>query len=96
MEIAVRMAHADGKEGVAVVGRVIRKWRLQRGLRQEDLERATSIPQAYLSDIERGHIKEPGLLKMSRIVEALGHTLDELMAEVKREDVAACILLVAA
>lgn len=65
------------------VGAKIKKWRKEKGLRQEDVEANTEgkISQAYLSDLERGKVKEPGLFKMAIIVDALGHTLQELTAE---------------
>jgi transcriptional regulator with XRE-family HTH domain len=77
-------------------GIVLRRWRLQQRRTQEWLERETGLRQSYLSKMEKGTIDNPGLFHVDRIARALGHTLDELMAEVKREDVAARLRLVAA
>ena len=71
------------------LGKTIRRWRRQKGLRQEDLEASTGLAQAYLSDLERGDIKDPGISKLVRICKVLGRSLDELVGEASGDSEAA-------
>lgn len=72
---------------MALIGKRFKRWRQQAGLRQEDLEAQTGLAQAYISDIERGDVKDPGFSKVAVIVLALGDKigLDEKVIEFLRQ-----------
>lgn len=63
------------------VGPILCRWRTEVRKTQKEVEKETGIPQAYLSDLERGHIREPGIAKTVRLLRALGRTAEELVAE---------------
>jgi transcriptional regulator with XRE-family HTH domain len=58
--------------GMATLGTSIREWRTERGLQQGELASKAGIPQAALSDIERGKTKLPSADIRRRIAKALG------------------------
>jgi transcriptional regulator with XRE-family HTH domain len=61
-----------------IVGRNVRAFRLRRGLTQEQLAFEARIDLTYAGGIERGR-RNPSLLVMARIAEALGVTPVELL-----------------
>ena len=63
-----------------IVGRNVRKFRQQRKLTQEQLAFEAEIDLTYVGGIERGR-RNPSLLVMARIAEALGVPLPKLMSE---------------
>lgn len=64
----------------AIVGRNVRKLRKQRGMTQEELAFEAEIDLTYIGGIERGK-RNPSLLVMVRIAEALSVQLKQLIAE---------------
>ena len=58
------------------VGEMISLARQIKGWTIRDLERETGISNALISQIETGHVKDPGFTKIVRICEALGLPLD--------------------
>lgn len=63
------------------IGRNIRKFRLERKLRQEDLAERTGLSANYIGMLERGE-KVPALESFIRIVNALGVSSDMLLSDV--------------
>jgi transcriptional regulator with XRE-family HTH domain len=60
------------------VGLNVQNLRRGQGLSQEELADRAGIHQSYLSDIERGR-RNPSLLVLARVAEALGVDLEELV-----------------
>lgn len=53
----------------------MKRFRLERGLKQEDLERLTGIPQPRLSRLER-YVQKPTEDERKRITKVLGRVKD--------------------
>jgi transcriptional regulator with XRE-family HTH domain len=64
----------------AVLGRNVRRLRQQKGLTQEKLAFDAEIDLTYLGGIERGR-RNPSLLVMARIAEALSVSLQKLLVD---------------
>ena len=64
----------------AKLGRNVRRLRHQRGLTQEQLAFEAEIDLTYVGGIERGR-RNPSLMVMARIAEALKVTLPKLLAD---------------
>lgn len=64
----------------AVVGKNVRKIRLQRGITQEELAFEAKLDLTYVGGIERGK-RNPSLLVMARIAVALNVPLVKLLAD---------------
>lgn len=62
----------------AVVGRNVRRLRESRGMTQEQLAFDARIDLTYVGGIERGR-RNPSLMVMARLAEALGAELKELL-----------------
>ncbi len=62
----------------AIVAKNVRKLRQQRKLTQEQLAFAAALDLTYLGGIERGR-RNPSLMVMARIAEALGVPLPRLL-----------------
>lgn len=62
----------------ATFGRNFREARRRAGLSQKDIERLTGTSQHYVSTIERG-LENPTLDVLTRLAEAVGKTLAELL-----------------
>lgn len=63
------------------IGRNIRKYRLMKKLRQEDLAERTNLTNNYIGAIERGE-KIPSLETLIVIINALGVSADMILADV--------------
>lgn len=63
-----------------IVGKNVRKFRKQKGLTQEELAFAAEIDLTYMGGIERGK-RNPSLLVMARIADALSVPLNRLISE---------------
>lgn len=74
------------------IGTVIRRWRQERGLTQQQLETATGIEQRYLSALELDKVRQPGPFKLYRILRALDHSLEDLIQECGEADDTAALL----
>jgi transcriptional regulator with XRE-family HTH domain len=68
------------RDWCAIVGRNVRKLRRQKGLTQEELAFAAEIDLTYVGGIERGK-RNPSLLVMARIADALGVPLGRILSE---------------
>lgn len=64
----------------AIFGKNVRKHRQQRGLTQEQLAFEAEIDLTYMGGIERGK-RNPSLLVMARIADALGVQVSKLLSE---------------
>jgi len=64
----------------AILGKNVRKLRQQRKLTQEELAFEAKIDLTYMGGIERGK-RNPSLIVMARIAEALGVPLQRLLTE---------------
>ncbi len=64
----------------AILGRNVRRVRQQKGLTQEKLAFEAEIDLTYIGGIERGR-RNPSLLVMARIAEALSVPLTKLLSE---------------
>jgi transcriptional regulator with XRE-family HTH domain len=64
----------------AVFGKNVRRYRQQKKLTQEQLAFEAEIDLTYMGGIERGN-KNPSLLVMARIADALGVQLPKLLGE---------------
>jgi transcriptional regulator with XRE-family HTH domain len=64
----------------AILGRNVRRLRQQKGLTQEELAFEAEIDLTYMGGIERGK-RNPSLLVMARISNALSVPLPKLLAE---------------
>lgn len=62
-----------------LLGERISEWRTALSVTQEELSYMTGISAPYISMIERGK-KKPSLVTVTAIADALGVTVDELMA----------------
>ena len=71
------------------IGTVVRGWREQKRLTQQQMEKLTGIEQRYLSALELDKVKNPGTFKLYKILKALDKTLDDLMGECSDDDEAA-------
>ena len=58
---------------------MIRRIREGRGLTQEDLAKRARVSQPYLSQIEAGTKKNPGVRIIQRLAKALGVPVTELL-----------------
>jgi transcriptional regulator with XRE-family HTH domain len=64
----------------AILGKNVRRLRQQRNLTQEQLAFEAEIDLTYMGGIERGK-RNPSLLVMARIADALSVSLTRLLAE---------------
>jgi transcriptional regulator with XRE-family HTH domain len=64
----------------SIVGKNVRKLRMQKRLTQEELAFAAKIDLTYVGGIERGK-RNPSLLVMARMAEALSVPLVRLVSE---------------
>ena len=62
-----------------IVGRNVRDLRVAKGMTQERLAFAADLDLTYIGGIERGR-RNPSLLVMARIADALGASLADLIA----------------
>jgi transcriptional regulator with XRE-family HTH domain len=68
--VLVVVARQADKRGPSAIGAAVRRICTERGLTQKAIERATGLQQAYLSQIERGEIQDPGVTVLKRIADA--------------------------
>jgi transcriptional regulator with XRE-family HTH domain len=74
------MPHPAMRDWRATLGKNVRKYRQQRKLTQEQLAFEAEIDLTYVGKIERGR-RNPSLLVMARIADALGVPLMKLFNE---------------
>jgi transcriptional regulator with XRE-family HTH domain len=61
--------------------RLLRTWRLDAGLRREQVCAAAGISFGYLRHIEDGTRHNPSIAVLTRVAEALGHSVSELFTD---------------
>lgn len=61
-----------------LVGRNVRRLRLQKGLTQEELSAASGFSQQYISDLERG-LRNPTVVSLYELAQAIGVNYLELL-----------------
>ncbi len=66
------------KEPVLKLGELLKLAREIRGISLRDLEHETGISNALLSQIETGHVRQPGFQNVVKIARALNVKLDTL------------------
>jgi len=69
----------DRRCNMADFGERVRQERERRGLTRDDLARLADMPTATLTKIEQGTTGDPRLATASRIAEALGLTVTDLL-----------------
>lgn len=67
-----------------VIGQVLRQFRIESGLSQDQLVDKIDMSKAFLSEIERG-IKMPSLETLFRISKALDVNAWEIVKEIEKE-----------
>lgn len=70
------------------LGGVVRAWRAQVGVSQEELALRSRIDRKHMGTLERGEA-QPTLATLDRLLDATGMSFAELAALVEREQVAA-------
>lgn len=65
------------------LGELIAIARECKGWTLRDLERESGVSNALISQIERSHVKDPGLSTVVRIADALGITIDRCAETVR-------------
>jgi DNA-binding XRE family transcriptional regulator len=78
--ICPMLLHPAMRDWRAIFGRNVRKLRQQRGLTQEQLAFEADIDLTYVGGIERAK-RNPSLLVMARIADALSVSLIRLLAD---------------
>ena len=84
LEQAVPCIDADatrGGGGMQTIGTIVRRWREQRGWEQKELARRAGVSPSYVSRLEAGLMKEPGVEKLLVICRAFGRPIADLMHE---------------
>jgi transcriptional regulator with XRE-family HTH domain len=71
--------HPAMQDWRAILGKNVRRLRQQRGITQEELAFEAKIDLTYMGGIERGK-RNPSLLVMARIAEALSVPLPKLLS----------------
>jgi transcriptional regulator with XRE-family HTH domain len=61
------------------IGRVLRQLREQKGLSQAALAKRSGVAQGYISQMEAGEKKNPGIETLRKIAKALGVPVTELL-----------------
>lgn len=69
------------KEITVYFGKVVRELRLNAGMSQERLGELAGLQRNYISSLELGH-KQPSLLTVFKLAEALGMRANQLIAKV--------------
>lgn len=75
-----RRKHGDPR---LAFGQAVRKLRVAKGISQETLAELAGIHRTYIGDVERG-TRNIALVNMTKIAEALGVRLSDLVREMER------------
>jgi transcriptional regulator with XRE-family HTH domain len=68
------------------LGRLLRRYRRQRGLTQAALAKKARVRQALISDLETGKQRDTLTQTMERLARALDVTLEDLLGKNRRRD----------
>jgi transcriptional regulator with XRE-family HTH domain len=74
------MPHPPMRDWLPVTGSNIRRLRKQKGVTQEELAFEAEIDLTYMGGIERGN-RNPSMMVMARIAEALSVPLPKLLSD---------------
>jgi transcriptional regulator with XRE-family HTH domain len=66
------------------IGEAVNKLRNEQELTQEELAIKAGISYTSLVKIERGQVKNPTIKTLSKIAEALGVSVDEILSKIKK------------
>jgi len=66
---------------VRLLGRNVRRFRVERGLSQEEVAHEAGMKRSYLSDLERG-TRNPSVRALGRVADALGVPPEKLLEDV--------------
>jgi len=69
------------RKPTTIIGYLVKKQRERKGFTQEGLARKAEITYSSLLKIENGATKDPRILGMKKIADALGLTVDELIKD---------------
>lgn len=72
---------ANKSESNKVIGEIIKKARMEKGLSLRELARKSGVSQPYLSQLESGQNNNPTLEVLIKLADALGITLKEMLIE---------------
>lgn len=72
---------ANKSESNKVIGEIIKKARMEKGLSLRELARKSGVSQPYLSQLESGQNNNPTLEVFIKLADALGITLKEMLIE---------------
>jgi transcriptional regulator with XRE-family HTH domain len=61
------------------IGTVLKSLRESKGLSQLELAKRSKVPQGYLSELEAGRKRNPGIETLRKIAKALGVPVAELL-----------------
>jgi transcriptional regulator with XRE-family HTH domain len=61
------------------IGRVLKRIREREGLSQLELAKRAKVAQAYISEMEAGQKKNPGIETLQKLAKALGVPVTELL-----------------
>ena len=65
-------------------GQAMKILRQRKGLSQGDIHRATGFERSYVSDLERGRVKDPRLSTVILIANAVGVSVNELIETARK------------
>lgn len=78
------MGRTDRLTVLVAFGRAIRRFRVERGLSQEELAELAGIHRTYVGDVERGE-RNVSLVNIDRLAHALSVPLSDLMLATESE-----------
>lgn len=61
------------------LGPVLKEIRSSKGLSLREVEQATGVSNAYLSQLENGKVRKPSLFFIHKLARVYGWTIDELL-----------------
>ena len=73
----------QGEDPGVILGRIVHRHRIRLGISQENLADQVELDRTYVSGIERG-IRNPTLLVLLRLADALGVSPGDLLEEQRR------------
>lgn len=62
------------------IGTMLKRIRMEKGLTQLALAKRARVAQGYISELEAGHEKNPGIETLRKLAKALGVPVTELLA----------------
>ena len=78
------MVSAEIKDISLIFGKILQRFRLERGISQEELAHRAGVDRTFVSRLERG-IRQPTITTLIGIGQALGVSAADLVRETERE-----------